>query len=122
MSNLIYGSGGHGGSTGWSGNGLSSHGGTSGSGGYQITDWKDELMRKYPQFTIKIEYEPMLNYIDPIHIIIDNKTNKEYKMKPNLQVTLSTTMYNIMNETEQFIQGLIIKIRDEKITNIINGH
>ena len=114
MSNLIYGSGGHGGSSG--------HGGTSGSGGFQITDWKDELMRKYPQFTIKIEYEPMLNYIDPIHIIIDNKTNKEYKMKPNLQVTLSTTMSNIMNETEQFIQGLIIKIRDEKITQVINGH
>jgi hypothetical protein len=106
MSNLIYGSGGHGGSTGHQG----------------ITDWKEELMRKYPQFTIKIEYEPMLNYIDPIHVIIDNKTNKEYKMKPNLQVTLSTTMSNIMNETEKFIQSLIITIRDEKITQVINVH
>ena len=101
MSNLIYGSTGH--------------QGTSGPGGYQITDWKDELMKKYPQFTIKIEYEPMNNYIDPIHVIIDKITNEEYKFKPS-------NMSNIMNETEQFIQQLIVTIRDEKITTIINGH
>ena len=101
MSNLIYGSTGH--------------QGTSGPGGYQITDWKDELMKKYPQFTIKIEYEPMNNYIDPIHVIIDKITNEEYKFKPS-------NMSNIVNETDLFIQGLIITIRDEKITTIINGH
>jgi hypothetical protein len=110
MSSLIYGSRGQGGST-------SHQGSSSGSAGaFQITDWKDELMRKYPQFTIKIEYEPMLNYIDPIHIIIDNRTNKQYKIKH------TNNQSNIMNETEQFIQGLIIKIRDEKITQVINGH
>jgi hypothetical protein len=96
--------------------GITGHQGTSGPGAFQITDWKDELMRKYPQFTIKIEYEPMLNYIDPIHVVTDNRTNKQYKIKH------TTNQSNIMNETEQFIQGLIITIRDEKITTIINGH
>lgn len=96
--------------------GSSGHQGTSGPGAFQITDWKDELMRKYPQFTIKIEYEPMLNYIDPIHVVTDNRTNKQYKIKH------TTNQSNIMNETEQFIQELIIKIRDEKITQVINGH
>ena len=96
--------------------GITGHQGTSGPGAFQITDRKEELMRKYPQFTIKIEYEPMLNYIDPIHVVTDNRTNKEYKIKH------TTNQSNIMNETEQFIQGLIIKIRDEKITQVINGH
>jgi len=96
--------------------GITGHQGTSGPGAFQITDWKDELMRKYPQFTIKIEYEPMLNYIDPIHVVTDNRTNKQYKIKH------TTNQSNIMNETEQFIQELIIKIRDEKITTIINGY
>ena len=96
--------------------GITGHQGTSGPGAFQITDWKDELMRKYPQFTIKIEYEPMLNYIDPIHVVTDNRTNKQYKIKH------TTNQSNIMNETEQFIQELIIKIRDEKITQVINGH
>jgi hypothetical protein len=96
--------------------GITGHQGTSGPGAFQITDWKDELMRKYPQFTIKIEYEPMLNYIDPIHVVTDNRTNKQYKIKH------TTNQSNIMNETEQFIQGLIITIRDEKITQVINGH
>ena len=96
--------------------GITGHQGTSGPGAFQITDWKDELMRKYPQFTIKIEYEPMLNYIDPIHVVTDNKTNKQYKIKH------TTNQSNIMNETEQFIQELIITIRDEKITQVINGH
>ena len=104
---LTSGSGGHG--------GITRHQGTSGPGGYQITDWKDELMKKYPQFTIKIEYEPMKNYIDPIHVIIYKITNEEYKFKPS-------NMSNWMYETEQFIKGLIITIRDEKITQVINGH
>jgi predicted flavoprotein YhiN len=96
--------------------GITGHQGTSGPGAFQITDWKEELMRKYPQFTIKIEYEPMLNYIDPIHVVTDNRTNKQYKIKH------TTNQSNIMNETEQFIQELIITIRDEKITQVINGH
>jgi hypothetical protein len=111
MSNFTtYGSGGQGGIKGHQGSSSGS------AGGFQITDWKEELMRKYPQFTIKIEYEPMLNYIDPIHIIIDNRTNKQYKIKH------TNNQSNIMNETKQFIQELIIKIRDEKITQVINGH
>lgn len=108
MSMLTSGSGGQ--------TGITGHQGTSGPGAFQITDWKDELMRKYPQFTIKIEYEPMLNYIDPIHVVTDNRTNKQYKIKH------TNNQSNIMNETEQFIQELIIKIRDEKITTIINGY
>ena len=106
MSMLTSGSGGHG--------GITRHQGTSGPGGY-MTDWKEDMMKKYPQFTIKIEYEPMNNYIDPIHVIIDKITNEEYKFKPS-------NMSNIMNETDLFIQGLIVTIRDEKITTIINGH
>ena len=105
---LTSGSGGHGGITG--------HGGTSGPGGYQITDWKEELMKKYPQFTIKIEYEPtLLKYIDQIPVVTDNRTNEEYEFK-------HSNHSNIVNETEQFIQELIITIRDEKITQVINGH
>ncbi len=96
--------------------GITGHQGTSGPGAFQITDWKDELMRKYPQFTIKIEYEPMFNYIDPIHVVTDNKTNKEYKIKH------TTNQSNIMNETDRFIKELIITIRDEKITQVINGY
>ena len=97
--------------------GSTGHGGTSGPGAFQITDWKEELMRKYTQFTIKIEYEPtLLKYIDQIPVVTDNRTNKQYKIKH------TTNQSNIMNETEQFIQELIITIRDEKITQVINGH
>ena len=106
MSMLTSGSGGHG--------GITRHQGTSGPGGY-MTDWKEDMMKKYPQFTIKIEYELMNNYIDPIHVIIDKITNEEYKFKHSI-------MSNWMYETEQFIQELIITIRDEKITQVINGH
>ena len=117
MSNLIYGSGGHGGIT-----------GHPGPGGYQIkvvgtTDWKEDMMKKYPRFTIKTEYDAMT--FSPTNIIIDNRTNEEYKFKPQSGTTATITaggVTTIMNETEQFIQSLIITIRDEKITNIINGH
>ena len=105
MSNLIYGSGGH--------TGITGH---PGPGGYQITDWKDELMKKYPQFTIKTEYDAMT--FAPTNTIIDNRTGEEYKLTPSN----ISNMSDIMNETEQFIQGIIITIRDEKITTIINGH
>jgi hypothetical protein len=108
MSNLIYGSG-----------GVSGHQGTAGPGGFQITDWKEDLQKKYNnRFTIKVEYDAMT--FAPNHVVIDNNTNKQYKI--NYTKTNPTSTSNIMNETEQFIQGLIITIRDEKITTIINGH
>ena len=70
------------------------------------------IQKKYHnRFTITTEYD-----IDGItNTIIDNRTNKEYKLKPS-------NHSNIVNETEQFIKGLIITIRDEKITQVINGH
>ena len=105
MSNLIYGSGGH--------TGITGH---PGPGGYQITDWKDELMKKYPQFTIKTEYDAMT--FAPTNTIIDNRTGEEYKLTPSN----ISNMSDIINETDLFIQKLIITIRDEKITTIINGH
>ena len=80
------------------------------------------MMKKYPQFTIKTEYDDKT--FSPTNIIIDthevrvskdtNRTNEEYKFKPQFTS-------DIMNETEQFIQGLIITIRDEKINDIFNG-
>ena len=104
MSNLIYGSGGHGGITG--------HQGVQGQAGY-MTDWKEDMMKKYPRFTIKTEYDPMT--FAPTNKIIDKRTNKEYKL------TL-TSISDIMNETDLFIQQLIVTIRDKKINDIINGH
>ena len=105
MSNLTYGSG-----------GVAGHQGTAGPGGYQITDWKEDMMKKYPQFTIKTEYDAMT--FAPTNTIIDNRTGEEYKLTPSN----ISNMSDIINETEQFIQKLIITIRDEKITTIINGH
>jgi hypothetical protein len=103
MSNLTYGSGGQAGY----------QGSSSGSaGGFQITDWKDDMMKKYPRFTIKTDYDAMT--FSPTNIIIDNRTGEEYEFIPN-------SMSNIVNETDLFIQTLITTIRDEKITNIING-
>lgn len=101
------------GSTGYQGNigktGLQS---TAGPGGY-MTDWKDEIMKKYPRFTIRTEYDVMT--FAPINIIIDNNTGVEYKLKP-----ISSNMINVTKETEQFIQQLIVTIREDKINNIIN--
>ena len=85
--------------------------GTAGPAGYQITDWKEELMKKYPRFTIKTEYDVMT--FAPTNIIIDNNTKQEYKFQPQ--------SISIDNETEQFIQQLIIEIREGKINDIING-
>jgi hypothetical protein len=71
-------------------------------------DWKDQLMRKYPQFNIKSEYDDII--FTSVHVVIDNNTKKVYKVPHNI--------VNIMDETEQFIQKLIITIRDEKINTI----
>lgn len=91
--------------------GSTGHQGTAGPAGYQITDWKEELMKKYPRFTITTEYDVMT--FAPNNKIIDNNTKEEYKFKPK--------SVDIMNETEQFIQQLIIEIREGKINDIING-
>ena len=104
MSMLTSGSGGHG--------GITRHQGTSGPGGY-MTDWKEDMMKKYPRFIIKTEYDPMT--FAPTNKIIDKRTNKEYKL------TL-TSISDIMNETDLFIQQLIVTIRDKKINDIINVH
>lgn len=86
--------------------------GTAGPGGY-LTDWKEELMKNYPRFTIKTEYVANV----PSNIVIDNNTGIEYKLTSPSNKPLS--MYGIINETEQFIKQLIIDIRQEKITSII---
>jgi len=100
MSNFTYGSGG-------------STGGSTGSGGYQTTDWKEDIQNKYHnRFTITTEYDAMT--FAPTNTIIDKRTNKEYKL------TL-TSISDIMNETDLFIQQLIVTIRDKKINTIING-
>ena len=90
--------------------------GKSGPAGYQITDWKEDMIRKYPRFNIKTKYDDMT--FTPIHVVIDNNTNKEYKINHTNQNPITTS--NIMNETEQFIQRLIIIIREDKINTIIN--
>ena len=84
-----------------------------GSGAYQITDWKEDIMKKYHnRFIIKTDYDTMS--FAPNNIIKDTKTNKEYEFKPQ-------SISNIVNETDQFIQALITIIRDEKLNTIING-
>jgi len=85
--------------------------GKAGPAGFQITDWKDDLMKKYNnRFFIKTEYDVMT--FAPTNIIIDTNTNKDYKFKPS-------NMSDMANETDHFIQGLIILIRDNKINNIL---
>jgi len=85
--------------------------GTQGQAGYLI-DWKEDLMKKYPNFTIKTEYDAMT--FAPIITVIDNNTNKEYKLKQHFTHILP-------EETEEFIKQLITDIRETKINNIING-
>ena len=86
---------------------------TSGPAGFQITDWKEELMKKYNnRFTIETDYDSMS--FAPTNLITDTNTNKEYKFTPK-------SISNIVNETDLFIQALITIIRDEKLDNIING-
>jgi hypothetical protein len=84
---------------------------TQGQAGYLI-DWKEDLMKKYPNFTIKTEYDDMT--FAPIITVIDNNTNKEYKLKQQFTHTQP-------EETDLFIQELIITIRDEKLNTLING-
>ena len=87
--------------------------GTQGIQGHtSITDWKDDMMKKYPRFIIKTEYDVMT--FAPNNIITDTRTNKEYKFTPK-------SISNIANETDNYIQQLITTIRDEKLNNIING-
>lgn len=91
--------------------------GTTGLQGTQITDWKNELESKYPRFTIKTEYDPMTMFAPSSTIqIIDKRTNEEYKF-----MSIYSNMSKIVEETEQFIQRLIVTIREDKINNIING-
>ena len=88
------------------------HKGVQGQAGY-MTDWKQIIMDKYNnRFIIKTEYDDTMTFA-PTNIIIDNNTKEEYKFKPKSS--------DIMNETDNYIQQLIISIRDHKITNIING-
>ena len=106
INNTVIGTcGGHTGLT-----GITGMQGTAGPQGY-MTDWKEDMMKKYPRFTIKTEYDVMT--FSPTNIIIDNNTKEEYKFKPQFTS-------DIMNETDLFIQGLIITIRDEKINDIFN--
>ena len=49
----------------------------------------------------------------PTNIITDTRTNKEYKFIPK-------SMSDIVNETDRFIQQLIITIRDETLNTLIN--
>ena len=105
----VTGSTGIGGSTGLTGS-TGYQTGSTGYQGFQITDWKEDMMRKYPRFTIKTEYDVMT--FSPTSIIIDKTTNKEYKYK-------ATNVTYIVDETEQFIQSLVIILRDQKINNIL---
>lgn len=91
--------------------GVTGHQGTSGPGGF-MTDWKVELMKKYPRFTIMTDYS--IN--GPNNIIIDNNTGLEYKLTSTSNSPLSLS--NIIDETEQFIEQLIIDIRHNKITSL----
>jgi hypothetical protein len=76
-----------------------------------LTDWNDDIMKKYPRFIIKTDYDPIT--LAPINIITDTKTNKEYKFIPQ-------SITNIEESTEQFIKELINIIRDEKINDLLD--
>ncbi len=99
-------------------------GGSSGPGSFQIPqsqDWKEMVENKYNnRFTITNEYDS--TDLSTKCIIIDTNSNKQYKFTSSPNLLTYTYMSNIMNETDQFIQGLIIKIRDEKISQVINGY
>lgn len=90
--------------------GMSGHTGISGVPGV-MTDWKDELMKKYHmRFVIKSEYDAMT--FAPSFAIIDTNNFNEYKLKPK-------NMSDSHIEVDEYIQKLIIDIREEKITNIL---
>lgn len=85
--------------------------GTAGPAGY-ITDWKEELQKKYPRFTIKTEYDSKT--MAPTIIINDTANNyQEYRINPK-------SVTNTPKETEQLIQEIIINIRQVKINNILD--
>lgn len=90
--------------------------GIAGQAGFSITDWKDDMMKKYNnRFTIKTEYDEMT--LTPIKIIIDTNTNQEYKFKPTWKKISSAS--DMLNEMDKFIQSLVITIRDSKISDIL---
>lgn len=90
--------------------GMAGHTGISGVPGV-MTDWKDELMKKYHmRFSIKSEYDAMT--FAPSFTIIDTNNFNEYKLKPK-------SMSDSHIEVDEYIQKLIIDIREEKITNIL---
>jgi hypothetical protein len=90
--------------------GMSGHTGISGVPGV-MTDWKDDIMKKYHmRFSIKSEYDAMT--LAPSFTIIDTNNFNEYKLKPK-------SMSDSHIEVDEYIQKLIIDIREEKITNIL---
>ena len=90
--------------------GMAGHTGISGVPGV-MTDWKDELMKKFHmRFSIKSEYDAMT--FAPSFTIIDTNNFNEYKLKPKI-------MSDSHIEVDEYIQKLIIDIREEKITNIL---
>ena len=92
------------------GHNSTSGGGVPGLSGI-ITNWKDDVMKKYHmRFTIKSEYDVMT--FAPLFTIIDTNNFNEYKIKPK-------GIPGIHIEVDEYIQKLIIDIREEKITNIL---
>jgi hypothetical protein len=62
-------------------------------------DWKDQLMRKYPQFTIKSEYDDII--FTPVHVVIDTHTKKVYKVPHNkLIITIRDKKINTINDSK----------------------
>lgn len=69
----------------------------------------EEIMIKYPNFTIITQYDEMT--LQPKTIVIDIINNKTYDMK---------TLWNWgTNNIDKFITEIITNTRNEKITNII---
>jgi hypothetical protein len=101
---------------GYSGIGITGLQGTTGPRGYQITDWKEDMMKKYPRFTIKTEYDPMTMFPPSTLQIIDNNTGEEYKF-----MSIILDILQLVEETDLFIKQLIVTIREDKINTIING-
>ena len=85
--------------------------GMKGTAGYQIIDWKNELMNKYPRFTIKTEYDNKT--LAPIINITDTINNKVCTLMPK-SITFA------IEEVESLIKEIITNTRQEIINNIIN--
>ena len=86
--------------------------GTPGPNAYQIIDWKNELMNKYPRFIITTEYDNKT--LAPIINITDTINNKVSTLMPKA-ITFQ------IEEVESLIQQIITDTRQEIINNIING-